>query len=254
MAQDANEKKEKKVNHREYLSLFVTVSSMAGVFGIAIIVIYMGGADKSVAQMVMTATLPLFGAWVGTILAFYFGRENFEAATRSVTAIAKSLSPEEKLKTIPVKEKMRRRDEMEVLKKPADQIGGIKLVDEILDKLDKTKDKVSRLPILNDQDHLVYMVHRSAVEQYLVKKAMQPSPPNLKDLTLQNLLDEDAGLKQLLETSFAIIKEDATLADVKLKMDPNRKIQDVFVTKGGGKNEPVIGWITNTKLQEAATV
>ena len=251
MAPDANDKKEKG-DYREWLSLIVTLFSIGGVLLVAIIVMLIG-RDTDTAKMVLTATLPLFGAWVGIILAFYFGRENFEAATRSVTAIAKTLSPEEKLKSIPVKEKMRPRNKMLVAKMPAGQIGDIKLVEEILETLIKEQ-KGDRLPILDDQDHPVYMVHRSAVEQYLVKKALQAPQTNLKDLTLQNLLDDDADLKKLLETSFATIKEDATLAEVKMKMDPNLKIQDVFVTKGGTRNEPVIGWITNAKIQEVATV
>jgi len=57
-------------------------------------------------QMAFTATLPLFGAWVGTILAFYYGREDFEASTRSFTKIAESVGGTEKLKEIEVSTKM----------------------------------------------------------------------------------------------------------------------------------------------------
>jgi predicted metal-dependent peptidase len=57
-----------------------------------------------------------------------------------------------------------------------------------------------------------------------------------------------------LSTSFDTIREDATLAEAKMKMDPTSKIQDVFVTKGGTRNEPIIGLITNNKIQEVAIV
>ena len=92
---DAN----KKVDYRETLSLVVIISSVIGVFVLAFIVIFINWNkpwSKDTAQMVFTAVLPLFGAWVGTILAFYFGKENFEAATRSVTAIAKGVGYTEK--------------------------------------------------------------------------------------------------------------------------------------------------------------
>ena len=82
-----------KEDHREKISLMVILTSIIGVFLLAAIVIFAswGKEGRETAQMVFTAILPLFGAWVGTILAFYFGKENFEAATRSVTAIARSV-------------------------------------------------------------------------------------------------------------------------------------------------------------------
>jgi hypothetical protein len=34
-------------------------------------------------------------------------------------------------------------------------------------------------------------------------------------------------------------------------MESLPKCQDVFVTKNGSKDDPVVGWITNTIIQEA---
>src|SRR6516162_2693960 len=62
--------------------------------------------DTHSAKDILTMVLPMIGTWVGTMLAFYFGREQLEAATRSVTAIARELTPEEKLGSIKVTEKM----------------------------------------------------------------------------------------------------------------------------------------------------
>jgi hypothetical protein len=105
MAPDAQDQAEKKGTYRDYLSLVVTVVSIVGVIAVAVLVMVMSKDDRA-PETVLTATLPLFGAWVGTILAFYFGRDNFEAATRSVTSIAKAISPEEKLKSIMARDKM----------------------------------------------------------------------------------------------------------------------------------------------------
>jgi hypothetical protein len=41
--------------------------------------------------------LPVVAAWVGTLMAFYFGKENFKAATDSVSQIARQLTSQEKL-------------------------------------------------------------------------------------------------------------------------------------------------------------
>ena len=107
---------------------------------------------------------------------------------------------------------------------------------------------------MNDEEHPVYIIHRSAIDGYLVSKACQFSPPRLDSLTLQSLLDDDAALKMLFETSFAIVKEDTTLAEAKATMERTPLCQDVFVTKNGTKLEPVLGWITNTIIQKVATV
>jgi hypothetical protein len=50
--------------------------------------------------------LPMIGTWVGTVLAFHFGKEQLEAATRSVTSIARELTPDEKLRSIRGTDKM----------------------------------------------------------------------------------------------------------------------------------------------------
>lgn len=245
----------KKGDYREKLSLLVILFSVVGVFLLAFLVIFVSwGKDwsKDTAQMVFTAVLPLFGAWVGTILAFYFGKENFEAATRSVTSIAKTIGLTEKLKEFKVKDKMIRRQDMEVEAKPDKEIPQIKLVD-ILKKI-VDAGKGVRLPILNDKDHPVYMVHQSAIDRYIASQAVKKPPPeDLSALTLSDLL-QDSTLKDWLEKSFATVKEDDTLAEAKATMDRTFKCQDVFVTKNGTKQEPVLGWITNTIIQEVATV
>jgi len=51
---------------------------------------------------ILTFTLPVLGAWVGTVLAFYFSKENFEAANRSMQSIVGHLSaPESSSKGFP---------------------------------------------------------------------------------------------------------------------------------------------------------
>jgi len=56
-----------------------------------------GTGLKESTQLVFTAVLPLVGTWVGTVLAFYFAKENFEAASRATKEI---LGIDEKLKSI----------------------------------------------------------------------------------------------------------------------------------------------------------
>ncbi|MEG1555972.1 MAG: hypothetical protein RR356_04520 [Bacteroidales bacterium] len=50
--------------------------------------------------------LPLWGTWMGTVLAFYFGKSNFETAEKSYDKMIQKLSPDEKLATIRVSNTM----------------------------------------------------------------------------------------------------------------------------------------------------
>ncbi len=201
-------------------------------------------SDKETMKLVFSSVLPLFGAWIGTILAFYYGRENFEAGTRNVIKIAEAVGLE-RLKEIPVTSKMIARKDMIVYDQPVDKIK----LKEIINKLSERE----RLPILNDKMAIIYMIHKSAIDSYLAEKALlSPPPTNLNDLTLKDLLEDDAKLKNLFEQSFGFVKASSTLADAKIEMEKIPKCQDVFVTQSGDKAEPVIGWITNNLIQENA--
>jgi hypothetical protein len=237
---------EAKNDFRDVLSNRMIQISLIGVILLAVIVIAYGWNlkdGKDMVQMVFTATLPLFGAWVGTILAFYYGRENFEASTRSFTKIAESVGGIEKLKEIEVTTKMIAKKDMNFDNRSAKEI-------KLKEMLDKMSEK-ERLPILNDKGAIIYMIHRSYIDRYMTRRALESPPPKLQDLTLNDLLEGDPKLKDAFEGSFGFVKESATLADAKAVMESLPKCQDVFVTKNASKDDPVIGWITNTIIQEA---
>ena len=237
---------------RNILAIGITGLSVIGVLTLAIILIVTTDKTKmdETTRTVLTAVLPLFGTWVGTVLAYYFSKDNFEAATRSVSEMSRQLTAREKLESIPVREKMVPKDKIFFKKLPADKIVLTKLLEEI----DQNK-KGSRVPILNDSDWPEYIIHRSAIDKFIADKARTGTPAaELNGLTLQNLLDDDAKLKNLFETSFTTVKETSNLAIAKDMMDNTPNCQDVFITKGGKRNEEVLGWITNAIITENARV
>src|ERR1700730_8315375 len=87
---------------RFLLALLVTGISILAVTVLAAVII-VRKHDADAPQNVMNSVLPLLGTWVGTILAYYFSKENFEAATQSVTALAKQLTPQQKLQSTPAR-------------------------------------------------------------------------------------------------------------------------------------------------------
>jgi hypothetical protein len=228
---------------RDWIAISITAGSILLLLLLAITAIVINKDPKDV----LTILLPVIGTWVGTVLAFYFGKENLDAATRSVATMAR-LTASDKLKQILATDKMITKDRMFFKRTPE---SSIKLL-ETLDELEQQK-KGDRIPVLDPQDRPVYVVHRSTIDQYLTTQARQPTPPDLKILTLQDLLS-DSKLKDKLENSFITLNENATLQDVKAAMDAAPDAQDAFLTRNGKSNEPILGWITNNIIADNSRV
>lgn len=239
----ANGNEPEKLGQRDILAFSIVIFSVLAVTALAGIIIWKKPED---ANTVMTAVLPLLASWVGTVLAFYFSKDNFAAATKSVSDMAKQITSQEKLETILAKDKMIPRDKMFILDSPETE----KLRD-ILTKLTAAA-RGSRIPFLQTNYVPRYIIHRSVIDRFLANKAIG-GVQNLADLTLDDLL-KDPEIKKGIDQGFATVKEDATLADVKKEMDKNPNCQDVFVTQSGGKNEPILGWITNGILEDNSKV
>ena len=91
-----------------------------------------------IAKYVLGVLLPVIGAWVGTVLAFYFGQGNFEAASRSAANLVRQLSPREKLQAEAAGKAMMKINEVTTFKIPPDKteanITIRKLIDEGFEK------------------------------------------------------------------------------------------------------------------------
>jgi flagellar biosynthesis protein FliQ len=235
---------------RDVLALGMTTVSIVGIIVLCVAIFrYFTDIDKYADKImtIFTSVLALVGSWVGTILAFYFSKENFESATRNVTALVNQVSPQEKLKSILIKDKMTPKDKMFFVKLPA---AGNKLVD-MLNNLELSK-RGSRIPVLTDKEFPANIVHKSTIVEFLFDKGKIQPPPDLTTFTLQDLLNDAEANR--LANNFAVIREDGTLADAKAAMDSKPGCQDVFITKGGTKDEPLTGWLTNNTIAESAVV
>lgn len=196
------------------------------------------GNRTDTAKDVLNAVLPLIASWVGTVLAYYYSRENLTAATRSATELAQQLSGAEKLQVLRVRDTMI----------PADRIDTMKVADttsltEVVQFLHKRGRQ--RLPVLNDRGAIRFIVHLSTINSFISQVALEGRP--IAALTFGDLVSEPARA-ELLRSSFGTVSEGATLAEAKAALEQGRDREDVFVTRSGGRDEPVLGWITDNDL------
>jgi len=202
---------------------------------------------------ILTMVLPLIGAWVGTVLAFYFSKDNFKAASDSTRDLLSAFkSSEEKLKTIRVADVMIKTDAITKLILDKDEKLINLKVDIIDSKLEKDKDKpYNRLPVLTDKMYPKYIIHRSLFDKYFYKMTL--ASKKIEDLTLADM-SSDPDFVNPLTKSFGTIKVDSNLAEVKHLIDTVPDCQDVFVTDSGTPDSKVIGWITNVIVAKASVI
>jgi len=227
---------------RSWLALGITGIAIVGIVVLGTITIVISDKEAvSRAQAVFNAVLPLFGTWVGTVLAYFFSRENFESASRSVERLTRQLTTEEELQSTPVSDAMVPRSQMLVCDDPAQA----KLVD-VLALLEGKN--LKRLPILNKAGAAVSLVYSQDIIDYLYRFKTDLSEDDRKTLTVQNLLDEKPELKK----PFAVVSESGSLADVQDALAKIAEGRVVFVTKTGSESEPVVGMLTSVDIARNA--
>jgi hypothetical protein len=239
----------------------IAILAMAGLIILvaAISALYQPSPEKmekffDISKYVLGVLLPVIGAWVGTVLAFYFGQGSFEAASRSAANLVRQLSPREKLQAKAAGQAMMKINDVTTFKIPSDKteadITMRKLIDEGFEK-DKSHPR-QRLPILDPKGRGKYVLHRSTIDAFVAPKKR---PPDVDEstLSLKDLL-EDQKMKDYISKSFLPLGPDATLADAKDLLDKNPQCLDILVTQDGTKNGTAVGWITNVLVLNEATI
>ena len=166
-----------------------------------------------IAKYVLGVLLPVIGAWVGTVLAFYFGQVNFEAASKSAANLVRQLSPREKLQAEAAGKAMMKINEVTAFKIPPDKTEADITIRELIDngfEKDKSRPR-QRLPILAADGTGKYVLHRSTIDAFVAPKKR---PPDVDEstLSLKDLL-EDSKLKDYILNSFLPLAPEGTLAD-----------------------------------------
>lgn len=235
-----------KIARRVLIWALVAVTSL-GVTAIAVAIRLDAKDDQRIAYIkdIIGVLLPVISAWVGTILAFYFSRENYVAAAEANTKVL-GLTLAQRLQRILAEEVMITIGDAKndfTLDKPLTKV----LLKELLAQTaDQTG--LNRILIREKAGAVKYIAHRSILDKFIASQALKGNDGAA--LTLENLV-KDSDTESWIN-SFGTIDRKAPLSDVKLQMDRNPKCSDVVVTEGDSKR--VIGWITNVIVAEKCRV
>lgn len=221
-------------------------------------------SDKSFqnTKELLAILLPVIGTWMGTILAFYFSKENFEAANKRVQEmVSKISSTDEKLQVLKVSDVMLTPGNSTPLVINEADFNKMLLKD-LLTKMKETHSE--RMPILQTGTlKLILFIYRTTIERFIVSYNnkeitlnTQPATPLTADqLTVDNMLNSNFDLIKSIKAfdkTKCFLPETATLDQVKKLMLDNSICQDVFITKTGSPDDAIVGWITNNIVIEKA--
>ncbi|HAH59439.1 MAG: CBS domain-containing protein [Lentimicrobiaceae bacterium] len=218
--------------NRNTLAIIVIILSIGGIISLALVYFFSADANArdQTAGNIFNTLLPVITSWVGTVLAFYFGRENFEAASNRYEQMITKLSPDV-LDDVLVEQIMIDKNTMigldyeEVKDQSVDQLIGF------MEKIKK-----SRLPVL-EKDGIKYIVHKSTFRD--AKQRLS---------TVENLdfetFSQDKQYHGLIST-FLIVAEGTKLESVRNELKTKTNIRDVFVVD---KDNKLIGWLTDSQI------
>jgi hypothetical protein len=125
----------------------------------------------------------------------------------------------------------------------------------------ETNKNIERLPIMDNKYVIRYILHKSLITDFSL--AFQRgkitigtlSSTQLNQVALIDLVTGSNDEYKLSVTKSAeYVAKDASLLEVQTKINGSKYCQDVFVTADGSATSPVIGWITNNKLNELGRV
>lgn len=196
-------------------------------------------------RLVFTSVLPLFGTWVGTVLAFYFARENLQTATESVQSAAET--------TLRLTGRFQSATPVQEAMIPASRITAYRLganedplqikLGELLSRMQAAG--VHRIPIVDASGAVRYVMHDSTISAFASKSGQNPADLSFTQ-TLGDVLQDPEFRTPVQAIGF--VGPNAVLGDARAAMRSIDRCNDVFVTTDGKATGQMLGWLTNTDL------
>jgi hypothetical protein len=224
---------------RHWLAIGIILASIAGIVATGIVAIALATDRDQTSRLVFTSLLPLFGTWVGTVLAFYFARDNLQAAAETTLRLTQQrLQP-----TTPVQDVMIPRGKIVARKVQAGEDPQQISLRELYTTMQGNS--LHRIPIVDASDAVLNVVHDSTISAFANKSNANPADATYAQ-TLGDLI-QDPELGPLVK-AIGFVGPQAMLRDARAAMRSIPNCNDVFVTANGQPTDPMIGWLTNTDL------
>lgn len=230
---------------RDYIALTLIVAGIVGITLVSAAAIWFAKSSEraDTTMAVFSALLPVVGTWIGTVLAFYFAKENFQAAsdaTRATLKQAGTFSEDTK-----VAEVMTLKGNISPSRTVADmeEAEGLVLSDLTREMQDKGNHRVPVFTTSRGAPLLV--IHQDHVNDYAQKNST--SVETLGAAPTVGKLREVPELKSAVE-NFVTVQLTATVADVRRALQQAPGSKDVFITVDGTREGAVVGWVTNSDL------
>jgi hypothetical protein len=223
---------------RTLIALVVVGASLLCIGVISGVAIGLAHDRAGVSRLVFTSVLPVLGTWVGTVLAFYFARENLEAATSNALALT-GREREVKVTDVMIHEADFVAYDLGTGEKAED----VK-VSVLRAKMQEIAPPSRRLPIRDASRAVIYVIHDSTLSAFADKQGK--TIDDIADMTVANLLADDE-YKKIIEAN-GFISQNSTVAEARRVMASIELCNDVFVTPTGKRDERAVGWLTNTLL------
>lgn len=213
--------------NRNLIALTIISLTIVGIIIISYLY-FVSSKEAGTSEKIFNALLPLFATWIGTVLAFYFGRENFEAASNRYEEIIQTLNAD-LLDDVLVNQIMITKKTMVYLDISAAKSKNVADLISFLNSVNK-----NRLPVL-ENDSIKYIIHKSTLLEASNKQG------NANPISFDEFIKAN---KAIIE-GFLLVGQDEILENVRKKIKDNPNVKDVFVV---GQNDKVLGWLTDTLI------
>jgi hypothetical protein len=187
---------------------------------------------------VFATVLPVLATWVGTILAFYFGSENFRQAAQS-TRDAISVTAG--------------RTVIDVMK-PYDRIARVEVAQDpdaanvtAKEVVGKMSQAAPRVIIFNAKRNPIYVIRASRMPSDWITRDYKEGSviTNNPNMTIQTYLNSPENQADAVKRAY--IADNAS-PEAALAAMVQKGVDDLFVTKDGQDTSPTLGWAASNDL------